>query len=94
MQEENQEKFYFNINLSIRIFLQSCTNSDYINMIKEEIKSNLNKFQISESLVIDIEKILIDCELFQFSYIKTTKLQMEDTYRNTKYIIEELDKVL
>lgn len=92
--EENQEKFYFNINISIRIFLQSCTNCDYINMIKEDIKSNLNKFQISENIIMSIEKILIDCELFQFSAVKTTKLQMDDTYKNTKYIIEELGKML
>ncbi|MGE4384362.1 MAG: BatD family protein [Endomicrobiaceae bacterium] len=94
MHEKNQEKFYFNINMSLRIFLQSYMNYDYLSMTKEEIKANLIKFSVSEQIIDKIEQLLKDCEMFQFSYAKAEESQIENAYKELKQIIEELGKIL
>lgn len=94
MREQNQEKFYFNVNMALRTFLQSHMNYDYVIMTKDEIKAHLLKINIPAETIDNISKILKDCELFQFSSVKTTENQIENTYKEIKRIIEELGKIL
>ena len=90
--KNDQESFYLDINLAIRLFLQSKTNVNYTNMLKEDIKSNLDKNKISNKIIDGIEKILTDCEFFKFTPAKSTSEYMNQTYNNLKNIIEQLDK--
>jgi hypothetical protein len=90
--KNDQESFYLDINLAIRLFLQSKTNVNYTNMLKEDIKSNLDKNKISSKTIDGIEKILTDCEFFKFTPAKSTSEYMNQTYNNLKNIIEQLDK--
>jgi hypothetical protein len=90
--KKDQNAFYFNINLAARLFLQSKTNVNYVNMLKEDIKLNLEKNKISDEYIDDIEKILTDCEFFKFTSVQSTVEYMNKTYNNLKNIMEQLDK--
>lgn len=90
--KNDQDAFYLDINLAIRLFLQSKTNINYTNMLKEDIKINLEKNNLSNKIINDIEKILTDCEFFKFTPAKSTGEYMSQTYNNLKNIIEQLDK--
>lgn len=90
--KKDQNTFYFNINLSARLFLQSKTNVNYTNMLKEDIKLNLEKNKISDEYINDIEKILTDCEFFKFTSAQSTVEYMNKTYNKLKNIMEQLDK--
>lgn len=90
--KNDQETFYFNINLSARLFLQSKTNVNYTNMLKEDIKLNLDKNKIGNQIIDGIERILTDCEFFKFTPAKSTSEYMNQTYNNLKNIMEQLDK--
>lgn len=90
--KNDQDNFYYAINLSVRLYLQSKINMDYVNMLKCDLKASLKKNKIDENIIIDIEKILTDCELFMFSSIKSTTDYIKQTYSNVKCVFEKLDK--
>lgn len=86
-----QDKFYFSINLAVRFYLQSRQNVDYVNMLKEDLKSNLKKNKIEGNIIDNVEKILTDCELFKFTTLKSTEECMNQIYNNVKNIMKQLD---
>ncbi len=91
--KNDQDNFYYAIDLSLRLYLQSKINTDYVNMLKYDLKVSLKKNKINENIITDIEKILTDCEVFKFSSVKATTDYIKQTYNDVKDIFEKLDKI-
>jgi len=90
LQRQEQNDFYNSLDLALKTFLQSKTNSKYVKMSKDEIKADLSKFEISGEMIIEILKIVAECELFKFKQLKAGAAEMQNIYDKTKYIIEEI----
>ena len=90
LQRQEQNDFYNSLDLALKTFLQSKTNSKYVKMSKDEIKTDLSKFEISGEMIIEILKIVTECELFKFKPLKAGTAEMQNIYDKTKYIIEEI----
>jgi len=90
LQIQEQNDFYNSLDLALKTFLQSKTNSKYVKMSKDEIKTDLSKFEISGEMIIEILKIVTECELFKFKPLKAGTAEMQNIYDKTKYIIEEI----
>lgn len=92
LQRRRQFEFYFYIALSLKMFLRSKTNFDYITMTKEEIKCNLLSFNFDEKLIDIIISILADCDKFKFTNIVATGNDMKKMYSQIKFVKEKIDK--
>lgn len=90
LQRQEQEKFYNHLDLALKTFLQSKTNSKYIQMSKTEMQKDLSRFEISGEMIIEILKIVGECEFFKFKSVKAGTVEMNNIYEKTKYIIEEI----
>lgn len=90
LRNEDQINFYTNLDFALKIFLQSKTSHEYMNMSKKEIEINLNEFDIDHELIKEISDILKECEIFKFKSVKADVLEMNKIYYKTKYIIQEI----
>lgn len=92
LQRRRQFEFYFYIALSLKMFLRSKTNCDYITITKEEIKNNLISLNFDEKLINIIINILVDCDRFKFTNIVASDNDMKKMYSQLKFVKEKIDK--
>lgn len=89
-----QFKFYYNLDLALRMLLSSKTGCDYMFMTKKEIEYNLYSLNFDKQVIESIIRIFVDCDKFKFTCFQATQNKMDNDFLQLTFIKEQLDKML